>query len=103
MFNEQDGTAMNGGAQRSSPQAVSSSKSEPKLNIADKIPEQEGLQVLNTQGGAVYQIKTVSHCDWDENDDAIFEHALRVESFKNIFTNHGNIQLHGWSMWCRFH
>ena len=52
---------MNGGAQRSSPQAVS--KSEPKLNIADKISEQEGLQLLNTQGGAIYQIKIVSHRD----------------------------------------
>ena len=54
-----------GGAQRCSPQAVS--KSEPRLNITDKISEQEGLQLLNTQGGAVYQIKSVSHCDWDEH------------------------------------
>ena len=61
MFNQQDGTVMNGGAQRSSPQAVS--KSEPKLNIADNISEQEGLQLLNTQGGAIYQIKIVSQRD----------------------------------------
>lgn len=63
------------------------SASESRLNITDKISEQEGLQLLNMRRSRFIRSRVSATVTEMSINDAVFEYDLSVESFKNILIN----------------